>query len=329
MGGEQTHNVTINGHRIGPGEPTYIIAELSANHNHDLGRARELVHAAADSGADAIKLQTYTPDTITIDADGPMFELEGTIWAGKTLHSLYQEAYMPWEWHAELFSLAAKLKIDAFSSPFDFTAVDFLEKLDVPAFKIASSELVDIPLIRRVAQTGKPVILSTGMGTRAEIDEAVAALRGEGCEQLILLKCTAAYPAPADEANLATIPDLARVYNALAGLSDHTVGTAVPVAAVTLGACLIEKHFTLSRDDGGPDASFSLEPQEFAAMVRDVRTIEAAIGRVSVRADGEGMARSRSSPVAFRGGRHQGWRRAHPGQHPLDPARWRAAHAPL
>lgn len=274
-----TH-LTINQRDIGAAHPTYIIAELSANHNHDFERAATLVRAARAAGADAIKLQTYTPDTITIDSDSEYFRIHGTIWDGRTLYDLYGEAYMPWEWQPKLKTIADELAIDLFSTPFDPTAVAFLEQMNVPAYKIASFEVVDLPLIRCVAKTGKPIIMSTGMATLSEIDEAVAAVRAAGGKQLALLKTTSAYPAPAEEANLRTIPHLAEAFGVVAGLSDHTLGIQVPVAAVALGARVIEKHFTLSRADGGPDSEFSLEPDEFQQMVKAVRIAEKAIGKV-------------------------------------------------
>lgn len=266
---------------IGPGEPAYIIAEMSANHGQSYERAEAIVRAAAKSGADAVKLQTYTADTLTIPCDAEPFRIKGTLWEGRTLHDLYGEAYTPWEWQPRLAAVARELGVHLFSTPFDATAVDFLEKMDVPAHKVASFEIVDIPLLRCIAATGKPVVMSTGMASLAEIDEAVRALREGGCTQLALLKCTSAYPAPPASMNLRTIPHLAEAFGVPAGLSDHTLGTAVPVAAVALGACIIEKHFTLSRADGGPDAAFSLEPDEFSEMVRAVRTAEAALGRVN------------------------------------------------
>lgn len=272
--------IIIDGRKIGSAHPSFIIAELSANHNHDLNRAKKIVKVAADCGADAIKLQTYTADTLTFDSDEECFQVSGTIWEGKNLYQLYQEAHLPWEWHAELFDYARELGMISFSTPFDFTAVEFLENLNVPAYKIASSELVDIPLIKRVAQTGKPVILSTGMGDLAEIDEAVRTLRANGCKELILLKCTAAYPAPIEEANLVTIPHMADLFDVVVGLSDHTPGSTAPVAATVLGSRVIEKHLTLSRADGGPDSEFSMEPDEFSAMVAAVRASEQAVGKV-------------------------------------------------
>jgi pseudaminic acid synthase len=273
--------VSIAGRQIGPGYPTYVIAELSANHQGSFDKAAELVRVAADSGADAVKLQTYTADTITIDSDREHFRIDaGTIWDGKNLHALYREAFTPWEWQPKLKALADELGIHCFSSPFDFTAVAFLEKMDVPAYKIASFELVDIPLIERVARTGKPMIMSTGMARLSEIDEAVRAARRAGNEELVLLKCTSAYPTPPEEANLRTIPHLAETFDVASGLSDHTLGIAAPVVAVSLGACVIEKHFCLSRDEPGPDSAFSLEPHELKAMVDAVRFAEQALGTV-------------------------------------------------
>jgi len=266
---------------IGPGEPAYIIAEMSANHGQSYERAEAIVRAAAKAGADAVKLQTYTADTLTIPCDAEPFRIKGTLWEGRTLHELYGEAYTPWEWQPKLAAVARELGVHLFSTPFDATAVDFLEKMDVPAHKVASFEIVDIPLLRCIAATGKPVVMSTGMASLAEIDEAVCALREGGCPQLALLKCTSAYPAPPDSMHLRTIPHLAEAFGVPVGLSDHTLGTAVPVAAAALGACIIEKHFTLSRADGGPDVAFSLEPDEFIEMVRAVRTAEAALGRVN------------------------------------------------
>ncbi|HEY8995233.1 MAG TPA: pseudaminic acid synthase [Lacunisphaera sp.] len=273
---------TIKGRAIGPGHPVYVIAEMSANHNQDFAQAAAIVQAAKNAGADAIKLQTYTPDTMTLDLRTPVFQIgRGTIWEGRNLHELYGEAFTPWDWQPRLKQLAEELGLHCFSTPFDFTAVDFLERMEVPAHKIASFELVDLPLIRRVAETGKPVIMSTGMASLAEIDEAVRAFRAAGGTQLALLKCTSAYPSPAAEMHLRTIPHLAEAFGVPSGLSDHTLGTAVPVAAVALGACIIEKHFTLSRTEPGPDSAFSLEPAEFKAMVDAIRTTEQALGAVS------------------------------------------------
>lgn len=271
----------INGRRIGPGQPVYMVAELSANHNQDFDQAVQLIHAAKEAGADAIKLQTYTPDTLTIDCNNEYFRIEkGTIWEGQSLYDLYGEAYTPWEWQPKLKRIANDIGLDLFSTPFDATAVDFLEEMDVPVHKIASFELVDLPLIRQVAQTGKPIIMSTGMATLGEIDEAVRTARQVGAAQIALLKCNSAYPAPPEEMNLRTIPHLAEAFRVPAGLSDHTLSIAVPVAAVTLGACIVEKHFTLSRAVPGPDSAFSLEPHEFKATVEAVRVAEKALGEV-------------------------------------------------
>lgn len=258
----------------------FIIAEVSANHLQQYERAARIIEAAASAGADAVKLQTYTPDTITIDCAAPPFHIKGTLWEGRTLHDLYAEAYCPWEWQPRLKELADSLGLILFSTPFDDTAVDFLDAMDVALHKVASFELVDIPLLRKVGASGKPVILSTGMASLAEIAEAVDTLRAAGAGELALLKCTSAYPALAEEANLLTIPHLSQTFGVVAGLSDHTPGIAVPVAAVALGARIIEKHLTLCRADGGPDSAFSLEPEEFASMVRAVRDAEKALGRI-------------------------------------------------
>jgi N-acetylneuraminate synthase len=272
----------INGRSIGPGHPTYIIAEMSGNHNQSLDRAVQILEAAAQAGADAVKLQTYTPDTLTIDCDNQYFQIgKGTVWQGRKLYDLYGEASTPWEWQPQLKRIADDLGIDLFSTPFDATAVDFLEEMNVPAYKIASFEVVDLALLARVAQTGKPIIMSTGMANLNEIDDAVGAIRSQGNEQLALLKCTSAYPTPPSEMNLRTIPHLAERYHLPIGLSDHTLDIVVPVTAVALGACIIEKHITLSRQEGGPDSTFSLEPYEFRAMVEAVRTAEAALGKVN------------------------------------------------
>jgi pseudaminic acid synthase len=275
---------TINEQPIGAPGRTYIIAEMSANHNRDLDQAVAIVKAAKEAGADAVKLQTYTPDTMTIDCDRDCFRIRKTIWAGKTLYDLYGEAYTPWEWQPKLKEVADRLGLDLFSTPFDPTAVDFLESMGVPAYKVASFELVDIPLLKKIARTGKPVILSTGMATLAEIDEAVRTIREAGGGGLALLKCTSAYPAPPEEMHLKTLPHLSAAFDVPVGLSDHTLGIAVPVAAVALGATIIEKHFTLSRSDPGPDSAFSLEPGEFKAMVEEIRTAEKALGRVNYEA---------------------------------------------
>lgn len=276
------NELVIQGRPVGPGHPTYIIAELSANHRQDFDQAVAIVHAAKAAGADAIKLQTYTADTITIDCrTGPFMVGEGTIWQGRNLHDLYHEAHTPWDWQPKLKAVAESVGLHCFSSPFDPTAVDFLETMKVPAYKIASFELVDHPLIQKVARTGKPMIMSTGMGTLSEIDAAVRAFREAGGQGLALLKCTSAYPAQPDEMNLRTIPHLSGAFGVPVGLSDHSLCVEVPVAAVTLGACIIEKHLTLSRKDPGPDSAFSLEPAEFKAMVNAVRTTERALGRVA------------------------------------------------
>jgi N-acetylneuraminate synthase len=272
--------IEINGWRIGPSCPVYIVAEMSANHNQDFDQAVKIIEAAKEVGADAIKLQTYTPDTLTIGCDNEYFQIKGTLWEGHTLYDLYDEAYMPWDWQPRLKEIANEMDLDLFSTAYDDTAVDFLETLDVPVYKVASFENVDLPLLRRIAQTGKPIIMSTGMATLAEIDEAVRTIREAGGEQLALLKCTSAYPASPEEMNLRTISHLAEAFNVPVGLSDHTLDVAVPVAVVALGACIIEKHFTLSRATPGPDAAFSLEPHEFKAMVEAVRTAEKALGTV-------------------------------------------------
>jgi pseudaminic acid synthase len=272
--------IKIGKRTIGPGNPVHIIAELSANHNQSFDRAVQLIRAAKDAGVDAVKLQTYTADTITIACDRPEFRIQGTLWDGRTLHDLYSEAYTPWEWQPKLKKIANDLQLDLFSSPFDASAVDFLESMDVPAYKLASFELVDIPLIEKMARTGKPLIISTGMATTEEIEEAVLAARRAGATEIALLKCTSSYPAPPEEMNLRTIPELSRRFDVPCGLSDHSMTIAVPVAAVALGACIIEKHLTLSRFDPGPDGAFSLEPQEFKAMVDAVRTAQKALGRL-------------------------------------------------
>lgn len=259
----------------------YVIAEMSANHHQSLDEALAILDAAKAAGADAVKLQTYTPDTLTIDCDREPFRIgKGTLWEGRRLHELYGEAYMPWEWHEPLQRHAAELSIDLFSTAYDASAVEFLERLDMPAYKIASFENVDLPLIRRIARTGKPVILSTGMATFAEIEEAVASARDAGDPPMALLKCTSAYPSPPEEMNLRTIPHLAEAFGVPVGLSDHTMGPAAAVAAAALGASLLEKHFTRSRARVGPDSAFSMEPAEFREMVDMIRAAEAALGDV-------------------------------------------------
>ncbi|MCK5506260.1 MAG: pseudaminic acid synthase [Thermodesulfovibrionia bacterium] len=271
--------IEIAGRKIGAGHPVFVIAEMSANHNQNFGQAVEIIKAAKKSGADAVKLQTYTPDTITIDCHNDFFSIKGTVWEGINLFDLYKKAYTPWDWQPRLKKIAEEQGICLFSSPFDPTAVDFLENAKMPAYKISSFEIIDIPLLQRIARTRKPVIMSTGMASLEEIHEAVTALRDAGCEQLALLKCTSAYPSPPGEMNLKTIVHLARTFQVPAGLSDHTLGTTIPVAAVALGACIIEKHFTLSRSEPGPDSAFSLEPAEFKSMVAAVRETERALGQ--------------------------------------------------
>lgn len=265
---------------IGEKKPTFIIAELSANHNGSIATAIETIKAAKRAGADCIKFQTYTADTITIDSKKDDFRISGSIWDGKYLHDLYQEAYTPWEWHKELFEVAAAEGLICFSSPFDFTAVDFLESLNVPAYKIASFEITDIPLIEYVASKGKPIIISTGIAELADIDLAVAACKRMGNHDIALLKCTSSYPAPIEEANLVMIKDIEERFNVISGLSDHTMGSTAPIVAVVLGAKIIEKHFILDRSIGGPDASFSMNELEFTEMVKSIRDAEKAIGIV-------------------------------------------------
>ena len=273
--------ITIAGRKIGASHPPYIIAELSANHNGDIERAYKIMEEAKKAGADAIKLQSYTHETITIDSRDEAFLIEGGLWKGKSLYELYKEAHMPCEWHKPLFEKAKYLGITIFSSPFDFTSVDLLESLDAPAYKIASFELLDLPLIARVAKTGKPMIMSTGMATKEEIEEAVATARGNGCEELVVLHCVSGYPAPPEEYNLRTMVDIGQSFDVLSGLSDHTLDNTTAVTAVSLGACVVEKHVTLDRNGGGADDSFSLEPKELQALCRDSKVAWQALGKTS------------------------------------------------
>ncbi|MCY1344669.1 Pseudaminic acid synthase [compost metagenome] len=272
--------LTIAGRQIGPGFPPYVIAEMSANHNGRIETALSLIDQAKAAGADAVKLQTYRPDTITLNSDAEDFRIEGGLWGGKTLYQLYTEAHMPWEWHTELFDHARKIGITIFSSPFDTTAVDLLERLNAPAYKIASFEAIDLPLIRYVAGTGKPMIISTGMADAEEIAEAIAAARDGGCRELAILHCVSGYPAPASDYNLRTIPDMIERFGVVTGLSDHTLDNTTAIASVALGGSLIEKHFTLDRSGGGPDDSFSLEPHEFADLCRGSKIAWEALGSI-------------------------------------------------
>lgn len=273
-------SIQINGRAIGIDHPPYVIAELSANHNGSLDTAMALVTAAHAAGADAVKLQTYRADTITLDCDTPDFRIEDGLWAGQTLYQLYHGAHMPWEWHAPLFARARALGITIFSSPFDATAVDLLEDLNAPAYKIASFEAIDLPLIRYVASTGKPMIISTGMADAEEISEAIDAALSAGCSELAILHCVSGYPAPASDYHLRTLPDMMARHSLVTGLSDHTLDNTTAIAAVAMGSAIIEKHFTLDRSGGGPDDSFSLQPDELAALCRDVKTAWSAIGSV-------------------------------------------------
>jgi len=288
--------IEVNGWRIGPTEPVFIVAEISANHNQKFEQAVELIKAAKEAGADAVKFQTYTPDTITVKSKRTEFLIGGgTLWDGRTLYDLYSQAYMPWEWQPEFKKVAEETGLCFFSTAFDSTAVDFLEEMGVPVHKVASPEIVDLPLIEKMALTGKPLIISTGMATLGEIEEAVRVARGAGANQIALLKCTSAYPAPPEEMNLRTIPHLSETFNLPVGLSDHTQGISVPLAAVALGACMIEKHLTLSRTVPGPDSTFSLEPYEFKAMVEAVRITERALGKIHY-----GMSELESKSKIFR-----------------------------
>lgn len=288
-------SINIAGRRIAADAPPYIIAELSANHNGKLETALKIIEEAKKAGADAVKLQTYTADTITLDCDSEDFQIHGGLWDGKNLYQLYKEAQMPWEWHAILFEYARKLGITIFSSPFDNTAVDLLESLNTPAYKIASFEAIDLPLIKYVASTGKPMIISTGMADADEIQEAIEAAREGGCKELAILHCVSGYPAPAADYNLRTIPDMMNRFGLVTGLSDHTLDNTTAIASVVMGASIIEKHFTLDRRGGGPDDSFSLEPAELVALCRDSKTAWAALGQVDY-----GRKSSEQGNVKFR-----------------------------
>jgi pseudaminic acid synthase len=293
-------SISIAGKKIGPNSPCYVIAEVSANHNQDIEIAKETVRAAAEVGADAVKFQTYTPDTLTFNSDSEIFRIDhGTAWDGRTLYSIYSEGFMPWEWHEELFDLAHSLGLAAFSSPFDSTAVEYLANLDVPAFKIASFEIVDIPLIRHVAQQGKPILISTGIARKEDIEAAVAACREEGNSEIIVLKCTSAYPAPASELNLLTIPAITETFGVLAGYSDHTMTPTAAIAAVTLGARVIERHITLDRSTGGLDAGFSTTAFEFKELVQQIRETEQALGVVTFELSASGENSRRFSRSLF------------------------------
>ena len=288
-------SIAIDGRAIGPDHEPYVICEISANHNGRLDRALELLDAAAATGADAIKMQSYTADTLTIDHDGPGFVIEGGLWHGRRLYELYQEAQTPFEWHEALFARARALGVTLFSTPFDESAADLLESLDAPAFKIASFEAVDLPLIAYVASKKRPMIISTGMCNLGEIGDAVRTARDNGCKELVLLHCVSSYPAPDEDSNLRTLAHLGQAFDVVPGLSDHTFGTAVAIASVALGGSVIEKHFTLSRADGGPDSTFSLEPDEFRALVGDCKRAWRALGRV-----GYDLCGSERGSVAFR-----------------------------
>ena len=288
-------HINIDGRKIGTDYAPYIIAEMSANHNGNIENAFKIIEQAKRCGADAVKLQTYTADTITLNSRAPEFMIRGTLWDGQSLHELYQKAHMPWDWHKPLFDFAREQGITIFSSPFDFSAVDLLESLNAPAYKIASFEMVDLPLIRYVAQTGKPMIISTGMADADEIAEAVETAKSAGCRELVVLHCVSGYPAPAADYNLRTLPDMAARFGTLVGLSDHTLDNTTAVASVVLGACVIEKHFTLDRNGGGADDSFSLEPDGLQALCRDSKTAWQALGRVHY-----GLKSSEQGNVQFR-----------------------------
>lgn len=291
-------HITINNRKIGTDYAPYIIAEMSANHNGSLQTAFKIIDEAKKAGADAVKLQTYTADTITLNSRNPEFMIQtGGLWDGQSLHDLYQKAHMPWDWHKPLFEYAKEQNITIFSSPFDFSAVDLLESLDAPAYKIASFEVIDLPLIRYVAQTGKPMIISTGMADANEIAEAIATAKDAGNKELVVLHCVSGYPAPAADYNLRTLPDMAARFGTLVGLSDHTLDNTTAVASVVLGACVIEKHFTLDRNGGGADDSFSLEPADLQALCRDTKTAWQALGNVeyALKSSEQGNAQFRRS----------------------------------
>lgn len=288
-------NISIAGRTIGTHYPPYVIAEMSANHNGSIENALNLIKAAKDSGADAVKIQTYTPETITLNFDSEEFRIHGGLWDGRTLYDLYEEAHMPWSWHKPLFEYARKLDITIFSSPFDNTAVDLLENLNAPAYKIASFEAVDLPLIKYAASTGKPIIISTGMADADEIQEAIDAAHEGGCKQLALLHCVSGYPAASEDYNLRTIPDMINRFGLVTGLSDHTMDNTTAIASVVMGASIIEKHFTLDRSGGGPDDSFSLQPEELAELCRGAATAWRSLGKVDY-----GLKSSEQGNVKFR-----------------------------
>lgn len=290
-----THTMHINNRPIGNQHPPYIIAEMSANHNGSLNTAFKIIDEAKKAGADAVKIQSYTADTITLNSRTPDFMIQGGLWHGQSLYELYQKAHLPWDWHAPLFDYAREQNITLFSSPFDRSAVDLLESLNAPAYKIASFEAIDLPLIRYAAQTGKPMIISTGMADAEEIQQAIDTARDAGCRDLVVLHCVSGYPAPAADYNLRTLPDMAGRFGTLVGLSDHTLDNTTAIAAVTLGACVIEKHFTLDRNGGGPDDSFSLEPADMAALCRDSKTAWQALGHIEY-----GLKSSEQGNIQFR-----------------------------